>query len=443
MKKNDRFTATCVDYTYDGSGIVKNDAFCVFVKDMAIGDTGEIVVTAVRKDYGYGRLLSLEKASEHRCQPACPISRQCGGCQLQHLSPQGQQYFKYNQVRNALERIGGYHGEILPVISMEDPFRYRNKVILPVGRNREGKPVMGFYRFNSHDIIEMEDCLLQSEYANDLAHRLLDSLERNGLIEDVRNIMIRDFPRTGEAMVVIVTRREDVDLNPVVSELTENDPVIKSIIQNVNSKETNVVLGSMDKVLYGSRCVRDTMCGLTFEISAHSFYQVNTVQTELLYDKAIELAAIGSDDTVIDLYCGTGTIGMIASKHAGNVIGVEIVPQAIEDAGRNARINGIENIQFICSDAEKAAEKLAEEGVHANVVIVDPPRKGCSQNTLGSILKISPDRLVYVSCNPATLARDIRYLTEHGYSVQTVQPFDQFPNTYHVESCVLLERMSN
>ncbi|MBR0385363.1 MAG: 23S rRNA (uracil(1939)-C(5))-methyltransferase RlmD [Erysipelotrichaceae bacterium] len=438
MHKNDLFFGTCTDYTYNGLGVVKNGTFCVFVKDMLVGESGKIIVTAVRRDYGYGRLLELETASKERVEPRCPVSRQCGGCQLQHMSYSEQCRFKQNHVTETLKRIGQVETEVNPIIPLDDPWKYRNKVILPVG-TKDGKTVTGFYLYNSHDIIPMENCCLQSDYANRLADKVRELLDRYELTSEVRNIMIRDFSATGEAMVVLVTVREEVPhLGELAEELAENEPAVRSVIQNINPEETNVVLGKKEKVLYGSESIRDRLAGLEFEVASHSFYQVNTRQTARLYGEAIRMAALKKNETALDLYCGVGTIGMLASRDAGKIIGVEIVPEAVENARKNADINHIDNIEFICGDALKAVRMFAEKGQRPDVVFVDPPRKGCNEEVLECIVKMQPDRIVYVSCEPSTLARDLLYLQNNGYRVKEVQPVDMFSQTFHVETVCLL-----
>ncbi|MBQ2685865.1 MAG: 23S rRNA (uracil(1939)-C(5))-methyltransferase RlmD [Erysipelotrichaceae bacterium] len=440
MQKNQLFTGTCTDYTYNGLGVVKYDTFCVFVKDMITGETGEIVITAVRKDYGYGRLLKLIEPSPERVEARCPISRQCGGCQLQHMSQKGQAEFKQRHVEHTLRNIGKVTEEIKPIIMMDEPYRYRNKVILPLTVNKDGLPVTGFYRYNSHEVIPVDECYLQSEQANELVRKIRLLMYRHDIHEHVRYVMLRDLPKTGEIMVALVTDRRDVrGIDRFTEDLVKGNEHIKSVIQNINEdKKTNVVLGKSHRLLYGSWHLTDELCGLKFEISDYSFYQINTVQTEVLYGKAIELAQLKKTDLVLDLYCGVGTIGLIASKKAGRVIGVEIVEEAIKDAKRNAEINGITNVNFICGDSQKMAADFAREEIRPDVIFVDPPRKGCSEETLESIVTMKPERLVYVSCNPSTLARDLYYLKNNGYEIREIQPVDQFPHTYHVETVCCL-----
>lgn len=437
MQKNQVIDSVCVDYTYDGLGVVKNGTFSIFVKDMAVGDKGKVIITAVRKNYAYGRLLELSEASPYRCQPACPYSRICGGCQLQHLSAEGQKHFKQGLVENNIRRIARLDNQISEIITMDDPWHYRNKIIFPVGKDKDGRCIIGFYRYNSHEIIPVSDCRLQSGESNALLNKMNQFIEKYNLQDKIRNIMIRDMQRTGEMMLVIVTSDSNTDLKQLVREITGFQPKIKSVIQNINPDDTNVVLGKEEKLLYGSERITDILCGLKFSISSHSFYQVNTYQTETLYNKAFDLAEIGKDDEVLDLYSGVGTIGMIASRRARHVTGVEIVEDAVRDARENCRINGIENCDFLCGDAQKLTGQFKEEGRVFDVAIIDPPRKGCSAQTIETLINLSCKKLVYISCNPATLARDLELLKEY-YSVEVIQPVDMFPQTYHVETVVLM-----
>ncbi len=440
MIKNQIINGTCVDYTYDGLGVVKSDTFCVFVKDMIVGENADIIITSVKKDYCYGKISKLIVASENRVNAACDISKPCGGCQLQHMNAKEQAKLKYNQVLNNIRRIAKLDNDVLPVLSMSNPFNYRNKVMLPVGKDKNGKTIIGFYRNNSHDIIDCHSCVLQSNRANSIINDLRDIIEELKLSNSIRHIMMRDMERTDSVMLVLVTYKEKVfNLDKLVSKITKEHPYIKSVIQNINAEETNVVLGKQEKLLFGKDYVEDVLCGLRFKISSHSFYQVNTYQTEVLYNKAVQLAQISKDDEVLDLYCGVGTIGMIASLKAKKVTGVEIVPEAIEDAKLNAKTNNITNIDFICGDASVVALDLKKQNKKFDVLFVDPPRKGCNSQALETILSFDARKVVYVSCNPATLARDLEYLKQF-YNVEMIQPVDMFPHTHHCENIVLLTK---
>jgi len=442
MKKNQIITGNCVDYTFDGLGVVKNDTFCLFVKDMAIGDEAEIVVTSLKKDYGYGKIVKLIKPSIYRTDAPCEISRPCGGCQLQHLNKQGQAEFKRNHIINAIRNIGKLDNEVDPIVTMDNPYQYRNKIMLPVGLDKEGKVQIGFYRYNSHEIIPFNNCILQSDKANDLVYFLKEKLEEYQLGDKVRHIMIRDMERTSEMMLVFVTYQKKVDFKNIVQDIIQYQNNVVSIIQNINSEDTNVVLGKEDILLYGKNEIEDELCGLRFLINAHSFYQVNTRQTEVLYSKAIELANLQVSDEVCDLYCGVGTIGLIASKHCKHVTGVEIVKEAIENGIQNAKNNGITNVDFICGDAKKVALDLAQQNKKFDCLFIDPPRKGCSLEAIDTLKTFDAKRIVYVSCNPSTLARDLHLLNDI-YNIERIIPVDMFPNTFHVESVALLSKINN
>ena len=439
MIKNQKFTATATDYTYDGLSVIKYDTFCVFVKDMIKGEEGQIVVTSVKKDYGYGKLLSLIKQSDQRVEPVCPISKICGGCQLQHMSAKEQASFKQGIVQNDISRIAKLDNQVNPIISMTIPYGYRNKVMLPVGKDKEDNTQIGFYRYNSHEIIPVENCALQSEKSNRLINKLKQLIDQYNLADQIRHLMIRDMHSTSEMMLVIVTYKDKCDLKQLVKDIVEFEPSIKSVIQNVNGKDTNVVLGDKEITLYGKEYIEDILCGLRFRISSHSFYQVNSRQTEVLYSKVVEMAHLNKEDTVLDLYCGVGTIGMIASKHCKKVYGVEIVADAVEDGKINASINGIKNVELLCGDAKDITSQLLQQGIMFDCMFIDPPRKGCSKEAINTIVSSASKKLVYISCNPSTLARDLQMLKEY-YDVVEIQPVDMFPNTYHTETIALLVR---
>jgi 23S rRNA (uracil1939-C5)-methyltransferase len=439
--KNQQFTGTCYEYTYDGMGVVQYGTFCVFVKDMMIGETGKIVVTALRSGYGYGRLLELDQASSQRVAPRCPLSRPCGGCQLQHMSPEAQNEFKRQRVVQALKRIARLETDVAPAMAMADPWGYRNKVIVPVGKDRQGRPVMGFYRNHSHDIVPLEYCALQSDHTNEILRFFREQLDAGKLTDSLRYLMVKDFAATGETMVVMVTDTEAAPGAAVAAEeLMAKDPAVKSVWQNVHPQDSNVILSDHQKLLAGAEVVHERLNGLTFEVAVRSFNQVNSAQAARLYRTAVGMAELEPEDTVLDLYCGVGTIGLSAAGKVRQVIGVETVESAVADARRNAERNGIANASFLCADAGEAAARLAGQGVRPDVVFVDPPRKGCSPQTLEAIGAMGPRRLVYVSCDPSTLARDIRILAGMGYEVKRVQPVDMFPQTYHVETVCLLSR---
>ena len=439
FKKNDVLTAEAVDYTFDGLGVVRHEGLCFFVKDLLKGEKAEIGVTAVKKNVGYGRVIRRLSDSPQRVEPRCPVARQCGGCQLQMMNSELQAEFKRHRVADCFQRIGHLDVEVKPVLSMEFPWKYRNKVQVPVGMNREGQMISGYYRSHSHDIVNFDQCCLHSDLENAILSSLKAWIAEIGDPKQFRHWLIKHAFRTGQVMVVFIANTAQIKGKmELIRRLTERYPQIRSIILNVNEREDNVILGDKEIVLWGSASIEEELLGLRFQISAKSFYQINPFQTEVLYRKAIELAGLTGKETVIDVYCGTGTIGLSAASKAKRVIGIEIVPSAVEDAKNNAVRNGITNAEFICGDAGACTSQLLQRNIQPEVAIVDPPRKGLDRLTIDSLVKMNPDRIVYVSCDPATLARDCAFLSEQGYSVQVVQPVDMFPQTTHVETVVLL-----
>ena len=440
MKKNEHVFGVCSGYTSDGHGVVKIDGFPLFVKGMMDKESGELVVTLVKKSYGFARLLKLDKVNEERVNPACPIAKQCGGCQLQHMSYKEQLAFKKQKVQDVIERIAKLNVQVEDVLGMAQPDHYRNKGQIPVGVVK-GQVVTGFYRINSNTIIDTDSCGIQSEKINAVLQTMRSLFKKYGNAGVFRHLLIKHAFVTGEVMVVwIVRQKKFAHREEMVQELVQTIPEIKSVVLNLNTREDNVILGKQEEVLYGESFITDEINGLKFHISAKSFYQVNPVQTKVLYGKALEFCNLKGNETVIDLYCGVGTISMFLAQKAGKVIGIEIVEQAVRDARENAALNGLDNVKFVCSDAAAYAKKMSEQGGRADVVVVDPPRKGCDQVTLGSIVQMAPERLVYVSCDPATLVRDLRILEGKGYRVEVVQPVDMFPWTHHVETVVLLSQ---
>ncbi|MFD3447622.1 23S rRNA (uracil(1939)-C(5))-methyltransferase RlmD [Microbacteriaceae bacterium 4G12] len=447
VQKNEYIDVTFEDLTHDGAGVAKVNGYPIFVSQALVGEQAKIKIIKVKKNYAYGRLVELYKESTYRQDPACPVYKQCGGCQLQHLSYEGQLQAKEKQVRDVMKRIGGLEDvNIHPVLGMEHPWLYRNKAQVPIGE-REGGLVAGFYRQNTHDIIDMETCLIQAEENDVLIQKVKDICSKHGVTaynEErhkgmLRHIMARYGQVTGEVMLVFITRTEELPhKDDIIKEIVAAFPSVKSIVQNINNKKTNVIFGETTKVLYGSEYIYDCIGNVKFAISARSFYQVNPKQTKVLYDKALEYAGLTGEETVIDAYCGIGTISLFLAQKAKKVYGVEIVPEAIEDAKRNAELNNITNVEFAVGEAETVIPNWYKQGIQAEVVVVDPPRKGCDEALLETILAMKPKKVVYVSCNPATLARDLKVLEEGGYKTQEIQPVDMFPQTTHVENVVLL-----
>lgn len=449
VQKNDYYDVYFEDLTHDGAAVAKVEGFPIFVPNALPEERGKIKILKVKKGYAFGRLIELYESSKHRVDAPCPIYKQCGGCQLQHISYEGQLLVKHKQVKEVLKRIGQIDNiTIHPVLGAADPWNYRNKAQVPVGE-REGGLVAGFYQKGSHDIIDMESCLIQMEKNDEVVQtvkHILDSfkiqpyneLKHNGIL---RHIMARNGLVTNEVMVVLITRTKELpNKNEIVEAIKRRIPNIKSIIQNINPGQTNVILGDETQVLWGEKYIYDYIGNVKFAISAKSFYQVNPEQTRVLYNKALEYANLTGEETVIDAYCGIGTISLFLAKQAKKVYGVEIVPEAIDDAKRNAELNGINNVEFAIGEAEAVIPDWYQKGIKADVIVVDPPRKGCDESLLKTIVDMKPDRVVYVSCNPGTLARDLRFLENGGYKTIEVQPVDMFPHTGHVECCSLLVR---
>ena len=449
-RKNDMVTLEIVDCGTDGEGIGKADGFTVFVKDAVIGDSVTAKIMKAKKNYGYGRLIEVLKPSPYRIEPVCPSARQCGGCQLQALAYQEQLAFKEKKLKGHLERIGGFTDiPMEPIIGMEEPYHYRNKAQFPVGRNKDGRIVAGFYAGRTHSIIENRDCALGVKVNQEILDRVLAHMERfhiepynevtgKGL---VRHVFIRYGFFTDEIMVCLVINGQQI---PHEKELICSLRELKgmtSICLNINKKRNNVILGEQIKVLWGQGYITDKIGNISYEISPLSFFQINPYQTWKLYSKALEYADLHGEETVWDLYCGIGTISLFLAQQAKFVRGVEIVPAAIEDARRNAELNDITNVEFFVGKAEEVLPREYEKnGVYADVIVVDPPRKGCDEVLLQTILKMQPERVVYVSCDSATLARDLRYLCNHGYELRKVCGVDQFPQTTHVETVCLLSK---
>lgn len=456
-RKNDIVTLDIVDCGTNGEGIGKADGFTVFVKDAVIGDRVTAKIMKAKKNYGYGRLMEILTPSPDRVEPVCPSARQCGGCQLQALSYEKQLEFKAAKVRGHLERIGGFTDlPMEPVLGMEEPFHYRNKAQFPVGRNRDGKIVTGFYAGRTHSIIENRDCALGVPQNKEILDRVIGYMETYGISSYdeatgkglIRHVFTRCGYHTGEIMVCIVANGSKLPYQQELVESLREIPGMVSITLNINKNRNNVILGEKIQVLWGQEYITDKIGDISYQISPLSFYQVNPQQTWKLYSKALEYADLHGEETVWDLYCGIGTISLFLAQKAKFVRGVEIVPAAIEDARRNARLNGIRNAEFFVGKAEEVlpdyyADYAAHhpgENARADVIVVDPPRKGCDEVLLDTIVEMQPDRVVYVSCDSATLARDLKYLCERGYQVKKVCPVDMFPMTVHVETVVLLGR---
>ena len=435
----------------NGEGIGRIDGYTVFVEGALPGEKISVLIVKVKKNYGYGKLMEILEVSPERREPMCPVAKQCGGCQLQHLSYEAELAYKTREVKDVMERIGGIRNvEVKPALGMENPWRYRNKAQFPVGRGKDGCAI-GFYAKRSHRIVDTDQCFLQNAcndeiigivraFLNEFNIPLYDEEKHKGL---VRHILTRIGRNSGEIMVCIVINGKKLPNSDILVERLKAVEGVVSIVLNVNKEKTNVILGQKIITLWGKDTITDSIDGIKFEISPLSFYQVNPIQTEVLYGKAVELAGLKGEETVLDLYCGIGTISLFFARKAKKVFGVEIVPEAIADAKKNAARNGITNAEFAVGAAEEVIPRLyKEEGITADIVVVDPPRKGCDEKLLETILQISPEKIVYVSCNPATWARDLAVLKEGGYELKEVQPVDQFSHSVHVEVVSLLQKQN-
>lgn len=452
VEKNKEYIFDIISQGYEGEGIAKIDnKYPIFIEGALKGEKVKVRIVKVNKNFAYGKLMEVLEASEERVNPPCAIYKRCGGCKLQHASYKAQLDFKWDRVKDCVSKIGKLDPSIVKYpLGMEEPWRYRNKVQLPIGLiNEEVK--IGFFAPRSHDIIDMESCLIQDEIGDKVVKLTREWIEKfnirpynvDGEYDEkgiVRHIMIRRGFTTNEVMVVLVTNGEKLPhKEEFVDLMVKNIPGIKSVIQNINSKKTNVILGLESKTLWGEDTISDYIGDFRFNISPLSFFQVNPTQTEVLYGKALEYANLTGNEEVFDAYCGTGTITLFLSQKAKKVYGVEIIPQAIDNAWINAKENKVENVEFFVGESEVVIPDLINNGVKADVVVVDPPRKGCDKKLLDAITNIDAKKIVYVSCDPSTLGRDLKVLEDNGYKTLEVQPVDMFPNTSHIECCVLLK----
>lgn len=450
VRKNETVTLTIEDLTHEGNGVGKVEGYPLFIPQALPGEQAEVLVVKVNKNFGYGKLLNIITKSEHRVEPPCNVYGRCGGCQLQHMDYAMQLEMKTNQVKQTLKRIGHLEDVIVhPTLGMENPWRYRNKVQIPVGE-KDGKLITGFYQQRSHRIIEdMDTCFIQDDVNDEAVHKVREICDGFGLTAYdekrhkgiLRHIVIRTGQFTGETMIVLVANAKKLPREQELAEaISQIDSSVKSVILNINTKKTNVIMDRKERLLWGEPYIHDTIGDLKFAISAQSFYQVNPVQTKVLYDKALEYAQLTGEETVIDAYCGIGTISLSLAQQAKQVYGVEIVEKAIEDAKHNAKINNIDNAEFIVGQAEQVIHQWKKDGIQPDVIVVDPPRKGCDESFLQAVIEMKPKRMVYVSCNPATLARDIKILELGGFKAKEVQPVDMFSQTGHVEVVCQLDR---
>ena len=454
MKKDDLIDIIIEDIGSDGAGVGKADGFTLFVKDTIPGDRAKVKIMKMKKRYGYARLMELITPSPDRVQPPCPVARQCGGCQIQAMAYEKQLAFKENKVKNNLQRIGGLNPdsfEMEPICGMEQPFGYRNKAQFPIGRDKNGKIVAGFYAGRTHSIIANTNCSLGVPQNEQILKKVISWMETchiepydetngQGL---VRHVLIRFGFTTKEIMVCLVINGRKLPKSRELSASLNEIPGMTSITANINMERTNVILGKELILISGKPYIEDYIGDIKYQISPLSFFQVNPVQTRNLYGKALEYAGLTGNETVWDLYCGIGTISLFLARKAQKVYGVEVVPEAIADARNNAKINGIKNAEFDVGKAEEVLpEKYRTEGIKADVIVIDPPRKGCDEALLDTIVKMQPQRVVYVSCDSATLARDLKYMKERGYEVEKGEAVDMFPMTVHVETVCLLSKLN-
>lgn len=450
MKKNDICRAEVSGFTSEGMGVCRVDGCAVFVPNAVPGEEYEIRITHIGKTAAHGKIEKILRTSPHRVNRLCPYAKQCGGCEFWHMDYEAEQEIKAQRVLDALNRLGGQSLEHIELTGAKTCEGYRNKAQYPVAPTKKNLDA-GFFRKGSHDLIPIDRCLIQPECADEAKKTVLEwarSFRISAYDEEsgkglLRHIFVRCGAATGEILVCLVVNGEKLPREKeLVALLRERIKGLKSVALNVNMRKGNAVLGEKTRILWGADAIEDILCGLRFRISPRSFYQVNRDQAEVLYGKALAAANLHGTETVLDLYCGTGTITLCLAGKAKNVIGVEVVDAAIEDAKKNAARNGIENARFFCADAGQAAQKLCDEGIRPDVIVVDPPRKGVSADVIDAIEKMSPDRVVYVSCDPATLARDVKLLCTKGYQLTHAEAVDLFPRCAHVETVVLMSRAS-
>jgi 23S rRNA (uracil1939-C5)-methyltransferase len=443
---NQEVKGVCIDYTHDGRGVIRHEGRPIFVDGLFLNEEALVEITFSKPDYAFARIKQLITLSPDRIKPRCPVATACGGCSFQALSYKAQLEFKKRKVSEALRKIGGLDVPVADVIGMENPYFYRNKTQMPLGYDKQNRLISGFYRRNSHEIVPIDKCYIEDERSSPIlksikelmkAHKIpaYDEDTRKGII---RHVLIKTSLTFPEIMVVLVTNADSFPgRGNLTKAIKEAHPEITTIVQNINTRSTNVILGERENILHGRGYIQDKLHGLVFNISSKSFYQVNPVQAEKLYDLAIKLADMKGSENVLDAYCGVGTISLIASRFAKQVYGVEIVKEAVDDAIKNAHINNITNTRFFAVDVTDFISDVVKDKQKIDVVFVDPPRKGLDELFVNKLLKLLPQKIVYVSCDPATLARDLAIL-KSKYDIKQVIPVDMFPQTYHVETIVLL-----
>ena len=448
VKKNKEYLVEIIDQGFEGEGIAKIEGFTIFIEGAIKGEKCRILIVKVTSSHAFGKLVEILEKSKYRVEPDCATYKRCGGCNLRHIDYEETLNIKQNTVQNLVNKTLNNKIKVEMTVGMGNPYNYRNKAQYPVGFDKSGEPVMGVYAKRTHEIIPMRNCMIQNPVSEKIANVVLGFFIKNnipiynekngeGLL---RHIVIKVGIKTHEIMCILVLNKKELKKEKeLIKVLIREFPEIKTIVKNYNMKNTNVILGNENEVIYGDGYIYDELGDYTFKISPLSFYQINPIQTEALYNIAIEMADLKKTDTLFDLYCGIGTIGIFASPYVNKVYGIEIVKQAIEDAKENANINNIRNIEFFAGDVEKVFENvLKEHNVKPDVIFVDPPRKGLDKHTIENILNIKPEKIVYISCNPASLVRDLKLL-EESYEIKKIQPVDRFPFTSNVECCAVME----
>lgn len=449
VKKNEEYIVDIIDNGYEGEGIAKIDGFTIFINGAIKGEKCKILILKVTSSHAYGKILEIIEKSEYRVESDCGTYKRCGGCNLRHIDYEETLNMKQRMVENLVNKNFEKHEiKVLPTLGMGNPYNYRNKAQFPVGLDNEGKPVMGVFAQRTHEIIPMRNCLIQNYLSEQIANFVFGFIKENNISVYnektgkglIRHIVVKVGIRTHEIMCILVINGKNFKQERALAEaIIKEFPEVKTVVKNINVKNTNVILGRENEVLIGDGYIYDILGDFTFKISPLSFYQVNPVQAEALYNIAIEKAELSKDDILYDLYCGIGTIGIFASKYVKKVYGIEIVEQAIEDAKENAKLNDVENIEFFAGDVEKIFDKLIQEKqAIPDVVIVDPPRRGLDGNTIESLKVLEPKKIAYISCNPATMMRDLKLLSEK-YDIGDIQPVDMFPFTSHCEVISVLK----
>lgn len=447
VEKNKEYIVEIIDNGYEGEGVAKINDFTIFIQGAIKGEKCKILIIKVNKNFAYGKIIEILEKSQKRVKEDCTTYKRCGGCDLRHIDYQYTLQIKQDKVQNLVSKNLSSRIQVLPTIGMEEPYHYRNKLQYPIGLGKDKEPIMGVFAKRTHEIIEIDTCFIQNKEAEKVAKCIYNFIKENHISVynektrqgQIRHIVIKIGIRTNEIMCIIVTNEEELKYEKkLVEQITKEFSSVKTVIKNINHENTNVILGQKNVVLYGNGYITDKLGEYIFQISPMSFYQTNPIQTEVLYNKAIEFANLEKDDILCDLYCGIGTIGIFASKYVKKVYGIEIVEEAIEMAKKNASINQVENIEFMAGDVEKVFQNMIKEkNVIPTAIIVDPPRKGLDTTTIETLLNLQASRIVYVSCNPATMVRDLKML-EEKYEIAQIQPVDMFPFTSHVECCSVL-----